>query len=93
MSGGRCSLVSSRIEQFFNPDGTLIHIPARQSKKLEVLTFIAGSFRTGIRYSEKEVNEIIGKFHTDTAAIRRHMIEFGIMNRDSSSIYWLNSKE
>lgn len=93
MSGGRCSLVSSRIVQFINPDGTLIHIPARQSKKLEVLTFIAGSFRTGIRYSEKEVNEIIGKFHTDTAAIRRHMIEFGIMNRDSSSIYWLNSKE
>ena len=86
-------MITSKIEQFFNPDGTLIHIPARQSKKLEVLTFIAGSFSTGIRYSEKEVNEIIGKFHSDTAAIRRHMIEFGIMNRDSSSVYWLNLKE
>ncbi|TRZ84571.1 MAG: DUF2087 domain-containing protein, partial [Streptomycetaceae bacterium] len=29
-------------------------------------------------------------FHPDTAAIRRHMIEYGILERDSESVYWVS---
>lgn len=78
-----------KIEQFFREDGTLISIPAKSSKRLAVLYRIAGQFAAGARYSERELNEIIARFHDDTAAIRRYMIENEIMKRDRESVYWL----
>ena len=77
------------VDQVFSEDGSLISIPARSSKKIEVLKRIAEEFSTGVIYPEKDLNEIIARFHSDTAAIRRHMIEFGIMERNTSSEYWL----
>ena len=78
-----------KIEQFFREDGTLISIPAKSSKRLAVLNRIAGEFSARTKYSEKELNEIVARFHEDTAAIRRYMIENGIMERDRESMYWL----
>ena len=78
-----------KIEQFFREDGTLISIPAKSSKRLAVLYRIAGQFTAGTKYSEKELNEIVARFHEDTAAIRRYMIENHIMERDRESVYWL----
>ena len=60
-------------------------------KRIAVLNRIAQSFAEGTRYSEKEVNELISRFHDDTAAIRRYMIEYGILERDNKSFYWLRS--
>jgi hypothetical protein len=77
------------IEQFFNPDGTLSSIPARSSKKLELLNRLAQEFAAGVTYTEQQINEILGCFHEDTAALRRHMIEFGVMERNTKSEYWL----
>jgi hypothetical protein len=77
------------VDQFFAEDGTLMSIPAKHSKKLEVLRRIASEFSSGVLYPEKELNEIILRFHSDTAAIRRYMIEFGILQRNSESVYWL----
>ena len=82
-----------KIEQFFNSDGTLISIPAKSSKRLAVLNRIAKEFAEGVRYSEIEVNEKISRFHEDTAAIRRYMIENQIMERDTTSTYWLRINE
>jgi hypothetical protein len=81
------------VDQFFAPDGSLISIPAKNSKKIEVLNRIAETFIPGVMYTEKELNEIISHFHDDTAAIRRHMIEFGIMCRNLESVYWLATNE
>jgi len=50
---------------------------------------IAQEFSAGVVYPEKAVNEIIARFHSDTAALRRYMIEFGIMERNTKSEYWL----
>ena len=80
----------SQIEQFFRPDGTLIAIPVKSAKKIAVLHRIAGDLSPGVRYPEKELNAIIAKYHDDTAAIRRHMIEYGILERDTESVYWLS---
>ncbi len=78
-----------QIPQFFNADGTLIRIPVRPAKKIAVLRHIAAGLQLGEKYSEKEINELIFKFHSDTAAIRRHMIEYGILDRDKTSTYWV----
>jgi hypothetical protein len=32
----------------------------------------------------------IAKFHPDTAAFRRYMIEYGILERDGESVYWVS---
>ena len=82
--------MTEQIDQFFNPDGTLISIPVKPAKKISVLHRIAQELSPDTRYPEKELNAIIAKFHDDTAAIRRHMIEYGILKRDAESVYWIS---
>ncbi len=81
--------MSEQIDQFFRPDGTLISIPVKPAKKIAVLNHIAKELAPETKYPEKELNTVIAKYHDDTAAIRRHMIEFGILQRNSESVYWL----
>jgi hypothetical protein len=84
--------VTTQIEQFFNPDGTLISIPVKSAKKLAVLRHIASELSPHTKYPEKQLNEIIAKYHPDTAALRRHMIEYGILERNGESVYWLSTR-
>jgi hypothetical protein len=79
----------SQIDQFFRPDGTLIAIPVKSAKKIAVLHHIAKELSPAEKYPEKVLNQIIAKYHDDTAAIRRHMIEYGILDRDADSVYWV----
>jgi hypothetical protein len=81
--------MTEQIDQFFRPDGTLISIPVKLAKKLAVLRHIASDLSPDTKYTEKQLNEIIAKYHDDTAAIRRHMIEYGILERDGESVYWI----
>ena len=83
--------MSEQIDQFFRPDGTLISIPVKPAKKIAVLNHIAKELAPETKYPEKELNAFIAKYHDDTAAIRRHMIEFGILQRNSESVYWLST--
>jgi hypothetical protein len=82
--------MTEQIDQFFNPDGTLIAIPVKSAKKFAVLLHIARDLSPTTKYPEKELNEIIGKYHPDTAALRRYMIEYGILERDGKSVYWVS---
>jgi hypothetical protein len=34
----------------------------------------------------------IAKYHVDTAALRRYMINYGILERDGESVYWVVEK-
>ena len=79
-----------QIDQFFAPDGTLISIPVKPAKKIAVLRHIASNLSADTKYPEKELNVIIANYHDDTAAIRRHMIEYGILERDGDSVYWVS---
>jgi hypothetical protein len=82
----------SQIDQFFRPDGSLISIPAKSVKRIAVLQHIASDLSPDTKYPEKDLNIIIAKYHDDTAAIRRYMIEYGILERDGESVYWLRLK-
>ena len=81
-----------QIDQFFRPDGSLISIPAKSIKRIAVLHHIARDLSPDVKYPEKDLNLIIAEYHDDTAAIRRYMIEYGILERDSESVYWLRLK-
>ena len=83
--------MSEQIDQFFAPNGTLISIPVKPAKKIAVLKVIASKLSPDTKYPEKELNAIIATYHQDTAAIRRHMIEYGILERDGGSVYWVKA--
>ncbi len=67
--------------------GTLREIPARESKRRVVLERIAVEFDPGVRYSELEVNAIVGRFHPDHAAVRRYLVDEGFLSR-AGGVYW-----
>jgi hypothetical protein len=67
--------------------GRLTEIPAKRSTRLVILTRLALEFEPGIRYSEAEVNETLTRFHDDYAALRRYLVDDGLMSRDHG-VYW-----
>jgi hypothetical protein len=70
-------------------DGAIKEIPAQDKKLLVILRYLRDQFEPGRDYSEKEVNEIIARFHPDTASLRRAMIDCGLMKREAAGgKYW-----
>jgi predicted transcriptional regulator len=75
------------LHDFLLPDGRLKSIPA-QRKKLEViLRHIAAEFQPEVRYPEKQVNEILSRYHADTATLRRELIGYRLLARAGGE-YW-----
>lgn len=68
--------------------GRLTQIPTQRKKREIVLAEIARAFEKGRKYDEKEVNEIIHRFHEDHCTIRREMIACGLMCREKET-YWV----
>jgi hypothetical protein len=67
--------------------GRLRELPARQSKRRIVLTRLALEFDAGVRYPEREVNEVLRRFHDDYATLRRYLVDEGFLSRQKA-IYW-----
>jgi hypothetical protein len=74
------------LRAFFR-NGRLTEIPTKASKRRIVLERIAIEFEPGIRYDEKEVNVIVGRFFTDHAALRRSLVDEGLLAREAG-VYW-----
>ena len=55
--------------------------PSKEKRKIVVLRKISTLFDRDIKYTEKEVNEIIKSVYADFATIRRYLIEYGYMER------------
>jgi RimJ/RimL family protein N-acetyltransferase len=67
--------------------GRLLEIPTAAKKRRLVLEKIALEFEPGRRYAEREVNFRIQLIHPDYAAIRRYMVDEGLMDR-ADGAYW-----
>lgn len=82
------------LKNFLNPDGSLKQIPPQGNKLLIILNFIVDAFEFDTNYTEKEVNTILRRFHVDTAALRRYLVDNGLMARErDGSKYWRVNKE
>jgi hypothetical protein len=75
------------LRNFLTEDGRLRSIPTKQSKLMVVLDRLAQEFEPGVTYSEATVNETLGRFHPDFAALRRYLVENGFMTREDNK-YW-----
>ncbi len=67
---------------FSNADGTLKEIPAQRKKLNAILERLAREFVPGTAYAEKQVNEILRRFHADTASLRRELIGARLLTRE-----------
>ena len=77
-------------ENYSGPDGRLTSIPSKRKKFESILRYVASAFEPGRRYTEKEVNEILGQFHEDTAILRRGLVDDKVMSREpDGALYWL----
>jgi predicted transcriptional regulator len=77
------------LESFTGPDGRFTAFPVQQKKYLVLLRHVLEDFRQGVRYSERQVNEILKKHSDDTARLRRSLVEFGLMDREGGGRdYW-----
>ena len=66
---------------YFEAD-RLTTIPATGSKRLVVLRYLRDRIFTEDRaYPEKEVNQRLAIFHPDVAALRRYMVDEGLLTR------------
>ena len=82
------------LKNFLNADGTLKQIPPMGNKLLIILNFIVDAFSFDANYTEKEVNTILRRFHIDTAALRRYLVDYGLMARESDETkYWRVKEE
>ena len=71
----------------FMRDGRLVSIPAARGKRLAVLEVLSEEFEPGRHYSESMVNLILGRWHPDTAALRRYLVDEGFLDREAGE-YW-----
>ncbi|HVM55051.1 MAG TPA: DUF2087 domain-containing protein, partial [Acidimicrobiales bacterium] len=76
------------VRTFFDGD-RLRALPARRAKRLVVLDVFAQDFEPGVRYTETQVNLLIGRRFADTAAVRRHLVDEGLLEREGGGgSYW-----
>ena len=71
----------------FVRDGRLVSIPAQYTKRRVVLQHLARVFEVGVRYPEREVNALLGVWHPDVAALRRYLVDEGLLTREAG-VYW-----
>lgn len=68
-------------------DGRLVHMPTKRSKRLVLLEHLAQRFEPGVRYTEKQVNASLSEVDSDTATLRRYLIDNGFLDRADGE-YW-----
>jgi hypothetical protein len=71
----------------FMRDGRIVTMPAKRSRRLVLLNYVAQMFDIGVRYSEGEVNRRLRNLHDDYAALRRYLVDEEFMSRQHGE-YW-----
>jgi hypothetical protein len=56
-------------------------------KSGDPLDALAQDFEPGRHYTEKEVNDSLGAYHADVAALRRYLIDEGYLDRDAGATW------
>ena len=77
------------IHDYTRKDGSLKTLPSQRKKLEAILRYVVKAFDEEKHYSEKQVNEILKRYHNDTATLRRELVGFGLMQREGGGgEYW-----
>lgn len=79
------------MSNFVDEEGHITAFPAQEKKHVVLLKYVLKAFEPGVRYPEKQVNEILSHFNEDTALLRRGLVEYKFMSREGGGgEYWVN---
>jgi predicted transcriptional regulator len=77
------------IKDYARRNGSLKTLPAQRKKLEAILRYVVKAFEIGKGYSEKQVNQILARYHEDTATLRRELVGYGLMQREGGGgEYW-----
>jgi len=77
------------LKAYLNADGSIRQIPTQPAKLQVILNYLIQAFAPEAHYTEKEVNQILRRFHEDTAGLRRDLVDARMLDRISDgSRYW-----
>lgn len=62
--------------------GRLKEIPASRRKRFVILKWLVRQFEPDTPYPERAVNELIQRYHPDSATLRRELIGYRLMQRE-----------
>ncbi|HEX6384262.1 MAG TPA: DUF2087 domain-containing protein [Anaerolineae bacterium] len=65
----------------------LKELPANPDEEKIILHWLAEQFQPGIRYPEREVNQVLNRHHPDHALLRRYLVDNRLMER-AGGFYW-----
>jgi hypothetical protein len=80
------------IESISDEKGRITRWPKKKSEKLEVLKYIRSKIDAQMKYTEKQINEIITRWHSfgDHALLRRELFDNYLLERTKDgSAYWI----
>jgi hypothetical protein len=77
----------ARILRRYLRGGRLTQIPPQRARRRVVLDRLAQEFDVGSRYTERQVNGILRRFHEDVASLRRFLVDEGFLDRAAGE-YW-----
>jgi biotin operon repressor len=73
----------------YTANGQVTQIPMKEKKMLVILRWLIRQFEFDRRYTEREVNDILSRYHDDYATLRRNFIVHKFMEREmDGSAYW-----
>jgi hypothetical protein len=70
------------VRDFMGPDGKFKSLPMQQKKFMSVLRYVVNAFDPGVAYTEKQVNEMLKRYHPDSASLRRGLVDTGMVTRE-----------
>jgi predicted transcriptional regulator len=77
------------LSTYLDAEGRIRAFPVQRKKELAILRHVVKAFEPGRRYSEKEASTVLRRFSADTARLRRHLVDFGFMQRQGGGgDYW-----
>jgi DNA-binding transcriptional ArsR family regulator len=71
----------AKVLKSFVDGDRILDIPASRKKRLVLLKWLVRKFEDSRDYSEKELNDILKRHHSDSATLRREFIGYGLMTR------------
>lgn len=78
---------AAAVLRVFVRDGRIVSMPAARGKRRHVLEHVAMSFEPGVRYPEREVDAVLRAWFPDHAALRRYLVDEGLLAREAGR-YW-----
>jgi len=73
----------ARVLRNFVENGRLKALPVHASQRRVVLEYLSTQFEDDVEYGERDVNELLGRFHDDYASLRRYLVDEGLLTRSA----------